>query len=457
MKGLTPGQIAKACQGIYYGPEAIRDTEVTAVTTDSRKIEKGCLFAALKGSRVDGHSFVPAAYEQGASCALVEDPAGLDGPYIMVESCYQALKDIAEYYRQVMGIPVVAVAGSVGKTSTKEMVASVLSQRYRVLKTEGNFNNELGVPLTIFRIRPEDEVAVLELGISDFGEMHRLSKIARPDVCVMTNIGLCHLENLKSRDGILKAKSEIFDYAADGCIACLNGDDDKLRTLRDRAGIRPCFYGTGQGNDVWAEHIENRGLEGVDADICAGAERVRVHIPIPGIHMVYNALAGAAAGMAMGLGMQEIKEGIEALEPVGGRNHIVRLEHLTVIDDCYNANPVSMAASLDVLGCALGRRVAVLGDMGELGETEEKLHRQVGVRAGQNGIQLILCAGKLAQHMVKGAQSTHSGSHIVYFPDREELLRQLPELLEEGDTVLVKASHFMGFEKVVDLLRERFS
>lgn len=454
MRGLTPGQIAKVCQGIYYGPEEVKEIEVTSITSDSRQVVRGCLFAALRGNRTDGHRYAASAYEQGAACALVEEPEGLEGPYIMVESCYQALKDIAEYYRQVMGIPVVAVAGSVGKTSTKEMIASVLGQKYRVLKTEGNFNNELGVPLTIFRIRPEDEVAVLELGISDFGEMHRLSKIAKPDICVMTNIGLCHLENLKSRDGILKAKSEIFDYAAKDCIACLNGDDDKLRTLKGKDGTRPCFYGTGQENDIRAEHIENKGLDGVDTDICAGDDRIRVHIPIPGMHMVYNALAGAAVALAMGMELPQIKAGIESLSPVGGRNNILNLPKLTVIDDCYNANPVSMAASLDVLSCALGRKVAILGDMGELGENEERLHRQVGVKAGQNGIQLILCAGKLAQHIAKGAQSTHSGSHIIYFPTREALLEELAGLLEEGDTVLVKASHFMGFEKVVDALKK---
>ena len=453
MKQMSLEKIAAVCGGVYAGPEEAKHMEVTGITSDSRQVEEGFLFAALKGERVDGHKFVPQTFAKGAACVLVEDaPENPAGPYILVESCFQALKDIAEYYRKTLSIPVVGIVGSVGKTSTKEMVASVLEQKYNVLKTQGNFNNELGLPLTVFRIREEHEVAVLEMGISDFGEMHRLSKIARPDICVMTNIGNCHLENLKDRDGVLRANSEVFDFAAENCFACLNGDDDKLITLKEKDGIRPYFFGNGDGNDIYAENVENLGLDGVACDICAPEGRIRVRIPIPGMHMVYNALAGAAAGLALGLNLEEIKAGIEALKPTGGRNNILRGGKYTIIDDCYNANPVSMCASLDVLKFALGRKVALLGDMGELGENEARMHYEVGVHAGENRIDLIVCTGTLSEHMAKGAKDA-GAVNVLHYPDRAALLADLHSILEPQDTVLVKASHFMGFEHVVEALK----
>ena len=213
MKNMTLENIAKACHGTYLGKESERQVEIKGAVTDSRQIEEGYLFIPIKGARVDGHDFIPSVIEKGAAAVLSEVPQkDCPKPCILVESTQQALKDIAGFYREQLHIPVIGITGSVGKTSTKEMVASVLSERYRVLKTEGNFNNEIGLPLTLLRIRREHEAAVVEMGISDFGEMHRLAKMAKPDICVITNIGICHLENLKTRDGILQAKSEIFDF-----------------------------------------------------------------------------------------------------------------------------------------------------------------------------------------------------------------------------------------------------
>ena len=213
MKNMTLENIAKACGGTYIGSEEERKNEIKGAVTDSRQVEEGYLFIPIKGARVDGHDFIPKVMEQGAAATLSEkELTDCKKPYILVKSSEQALKDIAEFYREQLTIPIVGITGSVGKTSTKEMIASVLSQKFKVLKTAGNFNNEIGLPLTLLRIREEHEVAVVEMGISDFGEMHRLAKMAKPDVCVMTNIGICHLENLKTRDGILKAKSEIFDF-----------------------------------------------------------------------------------------------------------------------------------------------------------------------------------------------------------------------------------------------------
>jgi UDP-N-acetylmuramoyl-tripeptide--D-alanyl-D-alanine ligase len=293
------------------------------------------------------------------------------------------------------------------------------------------------------------------MGISDFGEMHRLSKMVRPDIVVMTNIGLCHLENLHSRDGILKAKSEIYDFARENCVAVLNGDDDKLVTLKDHKRICPKFYGLETGNDIYAVNVVDKGLEGIRCDICIGNEKVNVWIPIPGMHMVYNALAGAQVGLQLGLAMEEIKAGIEALKPTGGRNNILNVNNKTVIDDCYNANPVSMRSSLDVLAKATGRKVAILGDMGELGTDEKQLHYGVGEYAASHNIDVLACVGTLCEEMKKGAEAvSDSKTKVLYFATREELLEKLYGFVEESDTILVKASHFMKFEQVVEELKK---
>ncbi len=405
---------------------------------------------------MDAHKFIPAVFEQGALCVIseqeLEAPAGA---YIQVDSSLQAIKDIAEFYRKQLDIKVVGITGSVGKTSTKEMIASVLSEKYRVLKTLGNFNNELGLPLTVFRLREEDEIAVLEMGISHFGEMHRLSKIARPDICVITNIGQCHLEFLGDRDGILKAKTEIFDYLVPAGTIVLNGDDDKLATLQEVKGIQPVFFGIDSDRMISATQIHSLGLKGIACRICTGQGDFDVTIPIPGYHMVYNALAGTAVGLSLGMTTEEIKRGIEKLESLSGRFHIIETDNYTVVDDCYNANPVSMKASLKVLGDALGRKVAILGDMGELGENEQQLHEEVGVAAGQQGIQLLICVGALSEGMAKAAKETNPQMEVIHKQTLEEAIDSLQQCLKQGDTILVKASHFMHFEKIVEVLTKQ--
>ena len=261
MKAMTLREIAAACGGHYYGDKTKLDMEVTGVAIDSRKVEEGYLFVPIKGARVDGHSFIPQVMGKGALCTLSEVVLeGVSHPYILVKSSEQALKDLAEHYRKALNIKVVGITGSVGKTSTKEMIGSVLSQKYNVLKTAGNFNNEIGLPLTIFNIRDEHEVAVLEMGISDFGEMHRLAKMARPDICVITNIGLCHLENLGDRDGILKAKTEMFDFAQPNATIILNGDDDKLITVKDWDGYSPLYFGLSTEMNAFAKDIHSLSL-----------------------------------------------------------------------------------------------------------------------------------------------------------------------------------------------------
>lgn len=454
MKNMTLRHMAEACGGFLRGDESEWDREAAAITTDSRKAEPGGIFAAIPGARVDGHAFIPAVLEQGALGVISEkEPApGAKGNYIVVESTLQALKKIAAYYLEQLQIPVVGITGSVGKTSTKEMIAAVLSQKYRTLKTLGNFNNELGLPLTVFRIRDEDEIAVLEMGISSFGEMHRLAEIAKPDTCVITNIGQCHLEFLGDRDGVLRAKTEIFDFLREDGHIILNGDDDKLETIREVKGVRPVFFGLDAESGVYADSITKRGLDGVACTIHTKEGAFDVLIPIPGLHMVYNALAGTAVGLCYGLTLDQIRAGIESLQPVGGRFNVIHAQRCTIIDDCYNANPMSMKASLGVLQDAVGRKVAILGDMGELGPEEELLHRQVGEYAGTVDLDACICVGPLCARMAEGIRAVNPEMRVVWMENLQELLRQIAYLVKEGDTVLVKASHFMHFEKVVEKL-----
>lgn len=455
MKNLTLENITKACGGTYYGPDWMRTREVSGIVTDSRQVNEGSMFVAIKGERVDGHKFIPSVFEQGAMCVLCEHPQESAGPHIVVESTLEAVKGIAEFYRQQLNIKVVGITGSVGKTSTKEMIASVLSEKFRVLKTPGNFNNELGVPLTIFRLREEDEVAVLEMGINHFGEMHRLSKVVRPDICVITNIGQCHLEYLGDRDGVLRAKSEIFDFISPEGKIILNGDDDKLASLSEVKGITPLFFGTEGVRDIRATEVESVGLKGVKCRIHTGNDSFEVMVPVPGRHMVLNALAAAAAGTVLGMTEEEIKRGIEKMESLSGRFHIIEENDITVIDDCYNANPVSMKASLKVLNDAPRRRVAVLGDMGELGEEEKQLHEQVGEFAGKLDLQLCICIGTLCGYLAEAARKENADLEVVTAGSVDEALEKLPVLIHKGDTVLVKASHSMHFEKIVDLLTKK--
>lgn len=461
LEQMTLENIAKACGGTYVGDDAQRGSEITGAVIDSRQVEPGYLYIPIRGERVDGHRFIPDVFEKGALAVLSEEPLeNPAGPYIQVASSEQALKDIAEFYRSTLSIKIIGITGSVGKTSTKEMISAVLSQKYNVLKTEGNFNNEIGLPLTILRIRREHEVAVVEMGISEFGEMHRIAKVAKPDICVMTNIGQCHLENLIDRDGVLRAKSEIFDFLkTDGHIV-LNGNDDKLITVQEVKGVKPVFYyvedGTAKKADlpyeITADAIENKGLRGLNANLHFPEEVCQIHEPIPGVHNVYNACAAACVGRIMGLTNEEICQGIAHAKTIAGRTNLITLGEVLVIDDCYNANPVSMKASLDVLAQADGRKIAVLGDMGELGENEREMHYDVGKYAANTGVDILFCCGTLSEELAKGAQRGHT--KVMYFADREKLTQTLINFVEAGDTVLVKASHFMEFPKIVKVLEE---
>lgn len=449
MKKFTLEEIAAACGGAYVGDEALKSAAISSVERDSRCIKKNSLFLAIKGERADGHDYIEKCYNSGAICAICEKaPQNPAKPYILVDSTLEAVKKIGAAYRRKFNIPVVGVSGSVGKTSTKEMLYAVLSQKYKTHKTQGNLNNELGVPLTLLAMPDDAEAAVIEMGISDFGEMSRLAEMVRPTICVLTIIGCCHLENLGNRDGVLRAKTEMFNFADKNAEFVLNGDDDKLSTVSEVNGKKPIFFGLDRKNQYWAENIRNNAEDGVMADLCFEDKRLSVKIPAIGSYMVSNALAAVAVGRLCGLSDSGLVSGVQSYKTVGSRANVLNTSELRIIDDCYNANPTSVMASIDTLKNFGGRTVAILGDMKELGVNELEMHCSTGKYAKEKGIDLIISVGPLAKEIA-------NGSGGIWYKNIDSLLPDLKGLLKKDDTVLVKASHSMQFENIVSFLNSQ--
>lgn len=448
MKPITLKEIANSCGGKLFGDENI---VVTSIITDSRQVTQGAMFAAIKGERVDGHRFIEQCISAGAMCTLCETKPDIECDYILVDSTLVALKEIAKYYRSLFTIPFIGITGSVGKTSTKEMISAVLSQKYNVHKTQGNFNNELGVPLTIFKLESYHEIAVIEMGISDFDEMTRLATIVRPDISVITNIGCCHLENLKDRDGVLKAKTEMLQFLADNGKMFFCGDDDKLYTVKEHNGIKTIFYGFGAHNDYKAEIIKTDLDKGIECKLYLKNGVVTATVPSVESHMVANALCAAALGEHLGLTNEQIRCGVEAYKTVGSRSNIIRKKSVTIIDDCYNANPTSVRASVDTLAKFEGKKIAVIGDMKELGANENTLHFDTGKYIKDKGIDVVVAVGTLCRHLFDGADKNG-----YYFETVDECVENIASIVNDGDTVLVKASHSMHFDKIVEELNTLF-
>ena len=449
MKPFLLSDALRAIGGAYCGDEAALGREVTRVTSDSRDAGAGTLFVAFKGNRVDGHSFMAGCLEKGAAACVTErEPAENERPAIRVDSSLRAVGALAAWHRSRFDIPVIGVTGSVGKTTTKEMVAAVLGEKLNTLKTQKNFNNELGVPRTLLGLDDAHEAAVVEMGISDFGEMRRLTNMVRPTVAVFTVIGDAHLEFLGDRPGVLRAKGEIFEgMGADG-LAVLNGDDPLLADCHPN--MRRVLYGQGAHCDVRAENVKNLGEEGIALTVRHAGGAFEARIPAFGSHMIYAALAAAAVGLELGLTDDEIARGIAAYQTVGDRARVLHANGLTVVSDCYNANPNSCRAALDSLAALPGRRVAILGDMLELGDATAELHRGVGEYAAGLGIGKIVACGPLARHIADGAKA--AGGDALYFPEKAALLSALGDIVRPGDSVLVKASRSMAFEEIVERL-----
>ena len=448
---MTPCTAREICAAV--GGTLLQDSgaPVTGVTTDSRAVQPGQLFIPLVGERFDGHAYIAKALEGGAAgCLTAREPETLlpGKLYIQVADTRLALKALASWYRDKFDLPVVQVTGSAGKTTTKEMIASVLSQRYNTLRTEGNFNNDIGAPLTLLRLMPEHQAAVIETGMNHFGEIRYLGEMMRPDIAVITNVGDAHIENLgNTRQGILRAKCEIFENLTPEGIAVLNGDDELLNTVTLPRTILRC--GVGDGCDVRVTDIDDRGLEGVACTVTIEGEHYRLTTSAPGRYMIYPMAMAAAIGRRLGLTGEEIAAGVAAYTTVGSRMHLIRLpgERL-VIDDCYNANPQSMAEGLRMLAASPAQhRVAVLGDMGELGQLTAQAHRDMGALTRRLGLTAVAVGEKM--HAL-----TETDPQAQWFATVEEAMPAIRQLFTPGTAVLVKASHAMHFERIVKELEK---
>lgn len=453
MEQLSVKQILQFVGGETKNKETVENIMVTNICTDTRKIGPGSLFVPIKGENFDGHTFIEDAFKKGAVAALSHEKISGSGVVISVEDTRVALRDLAEHYLAMFKIPVVAVTGSVGKTSCKDMLAAVLGSRFEVLKTDGNFNNDIGVPLTVFRIEKEHELAILEMGMNHFDEITVLSKIARPDYAVITNIGVSHIENLGSREGIFKAKKEVFDYMTSQGMAIINGDDDYLPQLESELEMKTKVFGLTKDFAYKADEIKSLGYKGMSALFSTPHKSFKVDVPALGEHMIYNVLPAIAIAEDLGLSEEEIKKGIQSFVPTKMRLNIYEVgNNITIIDDVYNASPDSMKAALktlDQLPCE-GKKIAILGDMFEMGDHAQDGHRKVGADAAKMNIDLLICVGGDA-HYIKEAYGHKSA---YYFPTIQEANKAIEQIIEPEDTILLKASRGMHFEKMIEFIKE---
>ena len=451
MDKMTLFQVAEA----VGAAKPAADAEITSVCIDSRAIQPGCLFVAIKGENFDGHTFVRSALENGAAAALCSDEIpDAPGPVVLVEDTVRAMGALAACNRARYSIPLIGLTGSVGKTTSKDMVASVMNQHYRTLATEGNLNNEIGLPRMCLRLDSTYEAAVIEMGMSDFGEISRLTAIARPTIGLITNIGVSHIENLGSREGILKAKLEILEGMAPDAPVVLNADNDMLMSAVDKLERPVVLYGI----DNPAAHCRAENIRQLDSELrfTLTYKEVKRDIILPtvGMHNVYNACAAFVCGILAGVTPDEAVAGLAAYVPDGRRQKFTRKGGMVFIEDCYNASPDSIRASLSVLASAdcTGRRIAVLGDMLELGDYSQTAHTDCGRLVAENGIDCLLAYGEAARWYVEGA-----GEQVesCLYTDKAQLADALYNMLRPGDAVLFKASRGMKLEDVFNELYSR--
>jgi UDP-N-acetylmuramoyl-tripeptide--D-alanyl-D-alanine ligase len=427
----------------------------TGITTDSRKIAKNNLFIPLVGEKFDGHDYIKQCVSSGAAAFLTEKPIPQmsNCTAVLVKDTAKALRDIASWHRDKYDIPVVGITGSVGKTSTKDMVACILAKQYEVLKTQGNFNNEIGLPLTLLNLDSTHEIAVIEMGMSGFGEISRLTAVAKPQIAVITNIGVSHIEKLGSQKGILKAKLEILEALKPGGLVVLNGDDPLLRELNGKLNFRTVYYGMDLEHDYTAKNYESLGELGTRFDIISGNQTYNVAIPVPGIHNVYNALAAIAVGVEMNIPMQVIIEGIAQYSPGNMRQNIVSYNGMKIINDAYNASPQSMQASINVLEelCSKTRGIAVLGDMLEMGDMAKELHYSVGSFIKDKKIDYLITVGNESENIMKAvADSGNETIKLQHFKSNNEALEYIMSIIKEGDYILIKGSRGMKMELIAE-------
>ncbi len=457
MELLKINEILQACGGRLLCGEG--DADVSMITTDSRQSAAGALFVALKGERFDGHDFVAEFLKKGLAAIIDVQPTypltSLQGKYlILVDNTLAALRAIAKHYRRKFPIPVVGITGSVGKTSTKDMIASVLSEGLCTHKTLGNFNNEIGLPLSVFNIESSHQVSVLELGMNTKGEISRLTDIAMPEVAVITNIGTAHIGNLGSKEGILSAKLEILERLSPNGLLILNGDDPMLWDLRGKLPHHTIYYG-----------IDNYFSDLVAYDIILGSDKSKFKASIKddtysasinaiGRHHIFNALAAILTGLYFGLDSNKIVEGIANFTTGAMRQNIYKLRESLIIEDCYNANPDSMLSALEVLyKLSDDNAVAILGDMAELGVYSEEAHKEVGEYCARSGVKTLILVGKEVKHLAKTA-SEGGVPNIFIFDSKEQAAEFAKPYTMENNVILIKASRSMKFEHLVAQLKE---
>ncbi len=451
MKAFTL-QEAAAALGL---PQMQAQATLADVCTDTRKIQPGSLFVCLRGERFDGHAFASQAAKLGAAALLVDHPVDADVPQLVVTDTGKALLQLAGWYRRRFQLPVVGLTGSVGKTTTKEFIALVLGAKYNTLKTQGNLNNEIGVPQMLFRLEDSHTAAVIEMGMNHFGEISRLTRAVAPTVGLITNIGMSHIENLGSRAGILQAKLEILEGMAPDAPLIVNMDNDMLRTVK--LGDRPLltFAIDDQSADFTATDIAEQGST-TTFTVHHSTFTQPVTIPTVGIHNVYNALAAMAVGYVAGVDHAAAASALANYVPTGMRQNLVQVGGVQVIEDCYNASPDSMRAALQTLGkLSVHRRYAVLGAMLELGDYAKEAHTQVGKMAAENGIDGVLAYGADAAYIVEAAKQAGL-ENARLFDTKEALAQSLAQQVQPGDGVLFKGSRGMHLEDVMHTVYERW-
>ncbi|MCG9721734.1 UDP-N-acetylmuramoyl-tripeptide--D-alanyl-D-alanine ligase [Shewanella sp. Isolate7] len=430
------------------------DLSVSKVSSDSRVVDSQTLFVALKGERFDAHDFAAKAVADGASALLVERELPIAAPQLVVANSQKAMGQIGAYVKQCVAPKSVALTGSNGKTSVKEMVATILSTQHQVLYTAGNFNNEVGVPLTLLRLEPQHEYGVFELGANHLGEINYTSSLVQPDVAMVNNVASAHLEGFGSLEGVAKAKSEIFLHLAKDGVAVINADDAFTDVMRRAAASHTQLSFSSQGNpaDVSADELSADALGCYRFCLSYRGERRQVSLPLSGRHQVSNALAATSICLALGLSLDEIVQGLMQLQPVKGRMQPTRLGRFLLIDDTYNANPASVGAAIDWLQEIEGNRCLVLGDLGELGDNASLLHRQLGEKAKQQGIDALYSLGELS----RASSEAFAGKH---FTDLDALVVDLVSYFNQLTgkvTVLVKGSRSAKMERVVEALIAAF-
>lgn len=454
MKPMNAAEVSQAVDGQLAADGNII---IRSVSTDTRSLEPGCLFVAIRGERFDGHDYIRQAMDKGAALVMAEKKASIpEGvPVVRVENTVEALGRLAAFHRSRFRIPVIAVTGSVGKTSTKEMIAATLSAGMKVHKTKGNFNNEIGLPLSVLELDDSHQAAVFEMGMRGFGEIDYLSRIVKPNIAVITNIGISHIERLGSRQNILKAKLEIIHGMEDDGVVILNGDDELLSGLKGLLRQKTVFYGMDESCDVRASDLLSNGEEGISFSVQCQAWEHRFFVPAPGVHNVQNALAAITVALKLDLDCETIEKGLLSYSGDRLRMNILDIDGIKVINDAYNAAPASISSALKVLTeiGANRRKWAVLGDMLELGEWAEDAHREIGMQVAEAGIDYLVAVGNYARWYVEGA-SDHGMplEHTRLFQNAEDAKSYLKQKLDKGDVILFKGSRKMNLDLLADKL-----